>query len=282
MKSLLRSLVFASALAACSAPVSTVVVGEVDAGVDAGVSVDAGPDEAVDAGPDDVDAGEAAQPDAGTDPVDAGSGPDAGSSADPHDGSPCSAYGVTESGDCLGTVSRWCDVDTDTIAVLDCGGPEIGGTCAFEGSSTVNCAVPESAPCSVVVDGTFSLFACGTGGIVDTSLACDLSTGCRPTTATCIPANPVDCTTTGQCTANERCYIEAGETLGYCVYRPQCHGDDLIIDCTEGKQAQVWNCLEQGGSSCVDGSCIGMPAGSYCDTEFLCETGLSCVAGACQ
>jgi hypothetical protein len=291
-----QCLVVACALVGCSfaAPSST---GDApDAGGDAAVSIDGGGNTgSEDAGVDDADAGELsgldsgteeAVPDAGADAdADGGSGgsADGGSSVDPHEGEPCSAHAVTEAGDCLGTVSRWCDLETNTIAVLDCGAPAIGGTCVFEGNSTVNCAVPESSPCSTfLADGSFMLFACGEAGAIDPTLACDLSTGCTPSSATCVPAVESACTSDAQCTVNERCYIEAGEPVGYCVYRPQCHGDELVIDCTPGKQAQLWNCLEQGGSGCSGGACIGMPQGFLCDAEFRCEAGLTCTDGSCQ
>ncbi len=294
MKSSLFAAVFCLAVAACGST-TTPPARNVD-GADPGSSsgaTDGGTSEATDAGAAEDDGGTPTDTDAGVSATDGGADPGGGGSADggssvgpsvgPHEGEPCSAHAVTEAGDCIGTVSRWCDLETNTIAVLDCGDPGIGGTCVFEGNSTVNCAVPESSPCSTfLADGSFMLFACGEAGAIDPALACDLSTGCTPSSATCVPAVESACTGDDQCTANERCYIDAGETVGYCVYRPQCQGDELVIDCTPGKQAQLWNCLEQGGSGCSGGACIGMPQGGLCDAEFRCGAGLTCTDGSCQ
>ncbi len=174
---------------------------------------------------------------------------------------------VTPAGDCSGDTAQWCDSSSgsDQLAHQDCAnitkdaqGQTIGGHCAVLGAYGSWCAMAQGTQCEFTTsDGSAVDFACGDASGANLGEACDVETGCTPTSITCA-------------------YAGDGAT-----FTPVCDGGKVVLDCTAWNQAVELSCTSTsvGGTGCQNGTCVGLKAGSQCDaTTFLCAAGLTCDA----
>ncbi len=152
-------------------------------------------------------------------------------------------------GECSGTTAKWCEGSGPTATTLDCS--TLNGVCLNDPAFAAWCAVGQGQPCTATTDtDRAGYFYCATDGGVDSSLACDLDTGCTASQAIC----------------------QAGESF------PICSGDSLVIDCTPWGQPVQRLCTGSaiGGTTCSNGACVGVAAGKACGALAVCADGYIC------
>lgn len=167
------------------------------------------------------------------------------------EGSACGALPI--SGECSGSVVRYCDPETQEPTQFDCLDFFPGTTveCYIGNDGVAACGVPRGEDCSYV-DGGSEFIA--------------------------------------PCTGNDACIFPAGGTTELCAGPFQaCSGDDAPQQCLDPETLsfQCFGVEHYGaecpsGSTCDDDACVGIALGAPCqDPSFRCTADAICLEGSC-
>ena len=202
------------------------------------------------------------------------------------DGHSCTELGLQpQQGRCFGGVELDClipDAGADPrLEALNCATtvPDTAGTCTAVAENTATCVFNAGELCA----NDRSIFACGAGGAVDRTMACDLAKGCRTGFSEC---DPQDLSYVCNGTAMSWCLSQAQPVLWDCADAAQLGSAlstirpgtcAMVADNTGGQSA---SCVFPAGAACYISDNVFACGGNLgVDTSLACDVINGCVSG---